>query len=105
MEKSTHWRNFRWDGRDLKTGRCDDPQSVLYAIFCHHGEPVAQPRIGAATAMLSRQWTALSAYDPIAEVDALVRKLLRVFPQALENARPFPAVARLERFPIRLTIS
>src|SRR6516165_2722253 len=64
---------------DLINTWCDDPQSVLYAIFCHHGEPVAQPRIDAASATLSQQWTALTAYDPCAEVDALVKKLLGVF--------------------------
>jgi CRISPR-associated endonuclease/helicase Cas3 len=81
---------------DLINDWCDDPQSILYAIFCHHGEPVAQPRINAATAALSDQWTATSVYDPVAEVDALVKALLRVFPQALEKADPFPALARLE---------
>jgi hypothetical protein len=46
--------------------------------------------------VLSQQWTAISGYDPVAEVSELVKRLLKVFPEALENADPFPAVARLE---------
>ena len=76
---------------------CDDAQSMLYAVFCHHGEPVAQSRIDAATASLSEQWTiTTSGYDPVAEVDALTKALLRAFPEALEEAVPFPAKTRLE---------
>jgi CRISPR-associated endonuclease/helicase Cas3 len=81
---------------DLINAWCDDPESILYAVFCHHGEPVAQLRINAATAALSQQWTATRTYDPVDEVDALVQALLRTFPQALENADPFPVAARLE---------
>jgi CRISPR-associated endonuclease/helicase Cas3 len=75
---------------DLINVWCDEPGSILYAIFCHHGEPVPQLRIDTATASLTQQWASISAYDPIAEVDALTRKLLDVFPQSLENAVPFP---------------
>jgi CRISPR-associated endonuclease/helicase Cas3 len=75
---------------------CDDPHGILYAIFCHHGEPVAQPRISAATAALTQQWNAKSGYDPVVEVSELVKALLAVFPQALETADPFPATTRLE---------
>jgi CRISPR-associated endonuclease/helicase Cas3 len=81
---------------DLINTWCDDPQSILYAIFCHHGEPVAQPRISAATAALTQQWAAKSGYDPVVEVSELVKALLAVFPLALENAEPFPATTRLE---------
>jgi CRISPR-associated endonuclease/helicase Cas3 len=81
---------------DLINTWCDDPQSVLYAIFCHHGEPVAQPRISAATAALTQQWAAKSEYDPVVEVSDLVKALLAVFPQALERADPFPVTTQLE---------
>lgn len=81
---------------ELINAWCDDPQSILYAIFCHHGEPVAQSRINATTAALTQQWTAKSGYDPVVEVGLLVKALLAAFPRALESADPFPATARLE---------
>src|SRR6516165_5267830 len=58
---------------ELINAWCDDPHGTLYAIFCHHGEPVAQPRISAATAALTQQWTAKSGYDPVVEVSELVK--------------------------------
>ena len=81
---------------DLINKWCDDPRSVLYAIFCHHGEPVSQVRIDAATAALTQQWTATSAYDPIIEIDALIRALLNAFPHSLGEAVPFPEGKRFE---------
>jgi CRISPR-associated endonuclease/helicase Cas3 len=75
---------------------CDDPVSVLYAIFCHHGEPVAAPRITACTAVLTQQWVANSKYDPVAEVDALIKALINVFPLVLKEAEPFPATKRFQ---------
>jgi CRISPR-associated endonuclease/helicase Cas3 len=75
---------------------CDDPEGVLYAIFCHHGEPVATPRINACTSALTNQWTATSAYDPVAEVKALAKSLLGIFPLALQDALPFPATTRFQ---------
>jgi CRISPR-associated endonuclease/helicase Cas3 len=81
---------------DLINAWCDDPQSVLYAIFCHHGEPVPQPRVNAAAAALTQQWVAAPGYDPIAEIDALTKALLNVFPQALGEAVSFPAAGRFE---------
>jgi CRISPR-associated endonuclease/helicase Cas3 len=75
---------------------CDDPKSILYAIFCHHGEPVATPRINACSSALTDQWTARSAYDPVAEVDALTKSLLTAFPLASGTATPFPATTRFE---------
>jgi CRISPR-associated endonuclease/helicase Cas3 len=75
---------------------CDDPESVLYSIFCHHGEPVATPRINACTSALTDQRTARPAYDPVAEVDALTKSLLNAFPLASEGATPFPATTRFE---------
>jgi CRISPR-associated endonuclease/helicase Cas3 len=90
---------------DLINVWCDEPGSILYAIFCHHGEPVPQLRIDTATASLTQQWASISAYDPIAEVDALTRKLLDVFPQSLENAVPFPATKRFEHLLAGLTMT
>jgi CRISPR-associated endonuclease/helicase Cas3 len=81
---------------DLLNAWCDDPQSVLYAIFCHHGEPVPQPRIDAAAAALTQQWLAARGYDPIAEIDALTKALLNVFPRSLGEAVSFPATRRSE---------
>ena len=78
---------------DLINAWFDDPVSALYAIFCHHGEPVAQSRINAATAALAQQWSPISGYDPVAEVEALTLALLSAFPRALENAEPFPATS------------
>jgi CRISPR-associated endonuclease/helicase Cas3 len=75
---------------------CDDPESVLYAIFCHHGEPVPAPRISACTSLLTQQWTAISDYDPVSEIDALTEALLSVFPLASANAAPFPATKRFQ---------
>src|ERR1700737_3404019 len=69
---------------------CDDPESVLYAIFCHHGEPVPAPRISASTSQLTQQWAAISDYDPVSELDALAETLLSIFPLASESAVPFP---------------
>ena len=81
---------------DLINAWCDDPQSVLYAIFCHHGEPVPQPRIDAAMAALTQQWLEACGYDPIAEIDALTKALLNVFPQSLGEAISIPATRRFE---------
>jgi CRISPR-associated endonuclease/helicase Cas3 len=75
---------------------CDNPDGILYAIFCHHGEPVGMPRINACASTLTDQWTAGSAYGPIAEVNALTQMLLSVFPRASENAVPFPATSRFQ---------
>ncbi len=75
---------------------CEDPDGVLYAIFCHHGEPVEGPRINACGSVLTQQWTAASDYDPVTELHALTTVLLRTFPLALESATPFPATTRLQ---------
>jgi CRISPR-associated endonuclease/helicase Cas3 len=75
---------------------CDDPEGVLYAIFCHHGEPVPGPRISACTSLLTQQWAAISDYDPVSEIDDLTEMLLSVFPLASENAAPFPATTRFQ---------
>src|SRR6266566_3894886 len=42
---------------DIINEWCEDPE-ILYAIFCHHGEPVAAPRINACGSALTQQWTA-----------------------------------------------
>jgi CRISPR-associated endonuclease/helicase Cas3 len=81
---------------DLINKWCDDPRSVLYAMFCHHGEPVPQARINAAAASLTQQWAAASAYDPVAELDALTKALLNAFPQSLTEAAPLPEARRFE---------
>jgi CRISPR-associated endonuclease/helicase Cas3 len=75
---------------------CDDPLSVVYAVFCHHGEPVAEGRIAACMAELTQQWTKRTEYDPVAEVNTLTKTLLEVFPQALEEATPFPETTRFQ---------
>jgi CRISPR-associated endonuclease/helicase Cas3 len=76
---------------DLIDQWCDDPVSALYAILCHHGEPVAASRIAACAATLTQQWNVTAGYDPVVEVAALAETLLRVFPLAQESAAPFPA--------------
>jgi CRISPR-associated endonuclease/helicase Cas3 len=81
---------------DIINQWCDDPVSVLYAIFCHHGEPITEPRIAACSSMLTQQWTLQSDYDPMAEVTALTKTLLDVFPLALKNATPFPEATRFQ---------
>jgi len=75
---------------------CDDPLNVLYAIFCHHGEPVPEPRITACSSNLTQQWALQSDYDPVAEVSALTRTLLDIFPLALKVATPFPETTRFQ---------
>jgi len=69
----------------------DDPVSALYAVLCHHGEPVAASRIAACTATLTQQWNATDGYDAVGEVAELAETLLRIFPVARESAAPFPA--------------
>src|SRR5262249_47568881 len=81
---------------DLINKWCDDPRGVLYAIFCHHGEPVAQVRIDAATAALTQQWMTASSYDPVSEIDALTKALLSAFRMSLGEAVPFPEATRFE---------
>jgi CRISPR-associated endonuclease/helicase Cas3 len=81
---------------DMINDWCDGPQSVLYATFCHHGEPVPAPRISACTSQLTQQWAAISDYDPVSELDALAETLLSIFPRASENAAPFPATTRFQ---------
>jgi CRISPR-associated endonuclease/helicase Cas3 len=75
---------------------CDDPVSLLYAVFCHHGEPVTEARIAACMSELTPQWTISADYNPIAEIDALTKTLLDVFPRALEEAVPFPELTRFQ---------
>ena len=75
---------------------CDDPVSLLYAIFCHHGEPIAATRIAASTAVLTQQWASSSDYNPVAEVDALINALVSVFPLASKEAEPFPVTKRFQ---------
>jgi CRISPR-associated endonuclease/helicase Cas3 len=79
--------------------------STLYAVFCHHGEPVEQPRIDAATALITEQWSPSSKYNPANEVSALTTALLAAFPQALETADPFPATTRFEHLLAGLTMT
>jgi CRISPR-associated endonuclease/helicase Cas3 len=75
---------------------CDDPLNLLYAVFCHHGEPVAEARIAACMSEPTQQWTISAGYDPVAEIDELTKTLLDVFPRALEEAVPFPELTRLQ---------
>jgi CRISPR-associated endonuclease/helicase Cas3 len=84
---------------------CEDPDGVLYAIFCHHGEPVAGPRINACGSVLTQQWTAASDNDPVVELHALTTALLRAFPLALESASPFPATTRFQHLLAGLTMT
>jgi CRISPR-associated endonuclease/helicase Cas3 len=81
---------------DIINDWCDDPEGILYAIFCHHGEPVPAPRISACTSLLTHQWTALSDYDPVREIECVAETLLSVFPEAYGNATPFPATTRFQ---------
>src|SRR2546423_6899417 len=55
---------------------CDDPLSLFYAVFCHHGEPVAEARIAACTSELTAQWTTSTNYNPVAELQVLTETLL-----------------------------
>ena len=81
---------------DILNQWCDDPLSVLYAIFCHHGEPVSEARIAACMSELTAQWTTSDTYNPVAEVHVLTKTLLDVFPRALEQAVPFPEKTRFQ---------
>ena len=81
---------------DILNQWCDDPLSVLYAIFCHHGEPVSEARIAACMSELTAQWTTSDTYNPVAEVHVLTKTLLDVFPRALEEAVPFPEMTRFQ---------
>jgi CRISPR-associated endonuclease/helicase Cas3 len=81
---------------DILSQWCDDPLNILYAIFCHHGEPVSEARIAACTSELTQQWTASSGYNPVAEVGALTKTLLDVFPRALDKAVSFPDLTRFQ---------
>jgi CRISPR-associated endonuclease/helicase Cas3 len=90
---------------DLINQWCEDAVSVLYAIFCHHGEPVALSRIAACTAVLTQQWASSSDYDPVAEVDALIKALIKAFPSAFAEAEPFPATKRFQHAVAGLTMT
>src|ERR1035437_10112393 len=81
---------------DIINQWCDDPVSLLYAVFCHHGEPVTEARIAACMSELTQQWAISADYNPVAEIDALTRTLLDVFPRALEEAHPFPELTRFQ---------
>jgi CRISPR-associated endonuclease/helicase Cas3 len=81
---------------DLINDWCDDPCNFLYAVFCHHGEPVASPRISACDASMSEQWAIHGSYDPISEIASLTTVLLAVFPDAIQQAQAFPATTRFQ---------
>src|ERR1700693_5511056 len=68
---------------------CDDAGATIYAVICHHGEPVGQERIAQCGAGISAQWTAGASDDPIGEIVVLMDAMLVAFPRAMENAEPF----------------
>jgi len=81
---------------DLVDDWCEEPLAMLYALLCHHGEPVEDRRIEACSVDLTRQWTPQVSYDPVAEVQVLTHALLTSFPLATRPAPPFPAQTRLQ---------
>jgi CRISPR-associated endonuclease/helicase Cas3 len=81
---------------DLLNGWCKDAWATIYAIICHHGEPVGEARIAQCAAGISAQWAASAGDDPVAEVAALMDAMLAAFPGAMNDAEPFPDTTRFQ---------
>jgi len=81
---------------DLLNHWCDDAWATIYAVICHHGEPVGEDRIAQCGAGISAQWTASAGDDPIGEIAALMDAMLVAFPRAMDNAEPFHATTRFQ---------
>ena len=81
-----------------------DPSAALFCAICHHGSPVSQANISVALAQVRAQVAATSAYDPIAEMDALADALLQRFPAALGEAAPIQWICSLDHLFAGLTM-
>jgi CRISPR-associated endonuclease/helicase Cas3 len=81
---------------DLLNRWCDDAGATIYAIICHHGEPVGEARIAQCGAGISTQWTADGDDDPIAEIAALMEAMLVAFPRAMNDVEPLPGTTRFQ---------
>src|ERR1700693_4218669 len=81
---------------DLLNPWCKNPWATIYAVICHHGEPVGEARIAECGAGISAQWTAGAGDDPIAEIAALMDVMLAAFPGAMNDAEPFPDTTRFQ---------
>jgi CRISPR-associated endonuclease/helicase Cas3 len=81
---------------DLLNSWCKNPWAAIYAIICHHGEPVGEARVAQCGAGISAQWTASAGDDPVAEVAALMDAMLAAFPDAMNDAGPFPDTTRFQ---------
>jgi CRISPR-associated endonuclease/helicase Cas3 len=81
---------------DLLNQWCDDAGATIYAVICHHGEPVGEARIAQCGAGISTQWTAGGGDDPIAEIAALMEAMLVAFPSAMNDAEPLPGTTRFQ---------
>jgi CRISPR-associated endonuclease/helicase Cas3 len=74
-----------------------NPAGLFDAIIGHHGRPVSDSDILRCASTVSGTWaSALSGYDPVSEVQALVDILFASFPKCVHTARPFPADPRFE---------
>jgi CRISPR-associated endonuclease/helicase Cas3 len=81
---------------DLLNHWCDDAWATIYAVICHHGEPVGEDRIAQCGAGISAQWTVSAGDDPIGEIAALMDAMLVAFPRAMDNAEPFHVTTRFQ---------
>jgi CRISPR-associated endonuclease/helicase Cas3 len=81
---------------DLIKSWSDDPDALLYAVFCHHGEPVSERRIFGCLATTSQRWTPNGRYDPVEEVATLTSVLLVMFARATQTAPPFQVTPRFQ---------
>jgi CRISPR-associated endonuclease/helicase Cas3 len=87
------------------SGWCVKPASMFDALIGHHGQPVPEPDIVRCKATASATWAhAPSGYDPIAEVQVLVKALFAAFPKCASTAEPFPDDTRFEHAVAGLTM-
>ena len=72
---------------DLLQKWVDDPAAALFCTICHHGEPVANARIGEHISSVSAQLRpTIYGHDPLAEIARLTEALLEAFSGALGDA-------------------
>ena len=72
---------------DLLQRWVDDAAAALYCTICHHGEPVADARIGEHLSSVSAQLErTIYGHDPLTEIARLTEALLETFSGALGEA-------------------
>jgi CRISPR-associated endonuclease/helicase Cas3 len=81
---------------DLLNGWYKDAGATIYAVICHHGEPVGEARIAQCGGGISAQWTAGADDDPVADIEALMNVMLAAFPGAMNDAEILPDTTRFQ---------